>query len=351
MIGTNPTGRGGVASVVTVLKEVGFFEQHNIRYVASHAEGSKLTKLFIYWQAILALLLFCRSNRGGIVHVHAASRASFYRKSLLLALARVLGCKTIFHLHGAEFQQFAVHESGRHMQWWIRRTLRKSTRVIALSKSWADFLADYSPGSQIEVVPNSVKMPDPVLCFQPESGRIVFLGRAEKRKGIFELLKAVALLKSSIPEIKLAVGGDGDLQVVQAAIQELGISECVEILGWIGPIQKHQELARASVFALPSYDEGLPMAMLEAMAAAKAIVVTPVGGIPETVEDGKNGLLVSPGDENGLAGALGRVLNDADLRRLLGINARNTIRDRYSTDVVISKLSALYGEFDGKKQT
>jgi glycosyltransferase involved in cell wall biosynthesis len=120
----------------------------------------------------------------------------------------------------------------------------------------------------------------------------------------------------------------------------------VEVLGWINPDQKAEELARALVFTLPSYDEGLPMAMLEAMAAGKAIVVTPVGGIPEAVKDGENGLLVPAGDANALACALSKVLQDHLLRKSLGANARKTVETQFSTDVVLRELSRLYKELN-----
>lgn len=347
MVGTDPAGKGGVASVVAVLQADGFFRQHAVKYVVSHIDGSRLDKLIAFWKALSILLLFCLSNSRGIVHAHSASRASFYRKSLLLAVARAFGCKTIFHLHGGEFRQFATDESGPLMRWWIRRTLEKSSRVIALSDSWAAFISRFAPKANVLVVPNSVKLNVVSKHLPEEAGRILFLGRLGKGKGVFELLTAVSLLKNTYPEIKLILGGDGDLAAVQAAVNDLHIEKYVEILGWVGPEQKAQELARASVFTLPSYDEGLPMAMLEAMAAGKAIVVTSVGGIPEAVRDGENGLLISPRDVGALAAALKRVLDEPLLRRSLATNARMTIEERFSTDVVMAKLSALYGELGG----
>jgi glycosyltransferase involved in cell wall biosynthesis len=347
MIGTDPAGRGGVASVVTVLVNEGFLRENNIRYVASHSDGSAFRKLVLACASLLSVLGICAFSRPLVVHVHSASRASFYRKSLLLAVARAFGCKTIFHLHGGEFRQFATDESGPLVRWWIRRTLEKSSKVIALSDSWAAFISQYAPKANVLVVPNSVKLSVVSSPLSEEAGRILFLGRLGKGKGVFELLTAVSLLKNTCPGIKLVLGGDGDLAAVQSAVQDLHIEERVDILGWIGPEQKAQELVRASVFTLPSYDEGLPMAMLEAMAAGKAIVVTAVGGIPEAVKDGENGLLISPRDVGALAAALKIVLAEPLLRRSLATNARKTIEERFSTDVVMAKLSALYGDLGG----
>ena len=344
MIGTNPSGKGGVASVVAVLQKEGFLRDQEIAYLASHTAGSRWNKLTGGAAALGRVFVFCASKRPNIVHVHSASRASFVRKSVALAIARIFGARTIFHLHGGGFKRFAVDESGALMRWWIRRTLERSSRVIALSDSWASFLRDYAPQAQIDVVPNSVMMPIMPSPETVEPERVLFLGRAEKGKGIFELLAAVAALHAEFPSLKLAIGGDGNLDAVRTRAHELGIVDRVEILGWIGPEQKQSELARASVFTLPSYNEGLPMAMLEAMAAGKAIVVTSVGGIPEAVIDGDNGLLVAPKDVTALAAALRLILADSVLRKALAKRARATVAQRFSTDVVMGKLRALYAE-------
>ena len=120
----------------------------------------------------------------------------------------------------------------------------------------------------------------------------------------------------------------------------------VTLLGWIGQQERDEQLRRAAVFTLPSYNEGLPMSMLEAMAAGKAVVVTPVGGIPEAVQDHENGLLVPIGDVDQLVYAFRQLFSDVALRRTLGDRARATIAGRYSTDVVMTQLSQLYGELE-----
>jgi glycosyltransferase involved in cell wall biosynthesis len=188
------------------------------------------------------------------------------------------------------------------------------------------------------------ELPDPAL---EQPGRILFLGRPEPAKGIDELLDAVARLAPRFPYLTLAIGGEGDLERVRLRAEELGIAERVELLGWVGPERRDAELARASVFCLPSHAEGLPMSMLEAMAAARAVVVSRVGGIPETIEDQDNGLLVPPRDVTALAAALGQALGDGALRARLARRARATIEQRYSLDVVGAQLASLYRELTG----
>lgn len=347
MVGTHPGGKGGIATVVAVLQQQGFFKENAVRYIATHAQGGGVRKLGTAIGAVCTVAWLCLTQRPAIVHVHSASRASFYRKSLILLTARLLGRKTIFHLHGAEFRQFANVESGPLARWWIRRTLASSSMVVTLSESWSGFLRELAPTARLRVVANSVSMPVLQEPAREEAGRILFLGRAEKRKGIFELLDAIALLKQEYPEVMLVIGGDGDLQEIALTVERLQIGAHVSILGWIGTQERDEQLARAAVFTLPSHDEGLPMSMLEAMATGKAIVVTPVGGIPEAVYDQVNGLLVPPGDVEALAAAFSRLLTDITLRRRIGEQARATVAERFSTQVVMAQLASLYRELEG----
>jgi len=344
MLGTALGGKGGIASVVAGLHQDGLFEREDVRYLPTHAEGSAARKVGIWLASVWHTALVCLRDRPAVVHAHAASRGSFFRKSLLLLLARRCGAATIFHLHGASFREFALDESGPLWRWWIRHTLQASSAVIALSPSWAEFLGGFAPGARVQVVPNSVKVDAFSSSLPVQPGRILFLGRAGERKGLFDLLEAVALVRPAFPDVRLAIGGDGDLDEVTRRAQALGIAGQVELLGWVGPQARADQLARAAVFCLPSHAEGLPMAMLEAMAAGKPVLVTPVGGIPEAVRDGDNGLLVPVRDPAALAQALASLLGDAALARRIGLRARATIVARFSTEVVIGKLSALYRE-------
>jgi len=342
MIGTDPAGRGGIAAVVHVLLGAGLFARVRGRYLASHGAGGAVAKV---WRLLVALVLLCRycwRRPAPIVHVHVASRASFYRKSLLLLLARAWGCPTIFHLHGGAFEQFALQESSACQQRWIRYTLTCSSRVLALSPRWQAFLRGYAPQAQVDVLPNAVGLP--VLPDVPgvSAGSIVFLGRIEAAKGVFDLLAALAQLAPSRPALRLLVGGEGDGEALLAQARALGLEARVQLLGWLTPTARSEWLARAQCFCLPSHDEGLPMAMLEAMAAGKAMVVTAVGGIPDVIVSGVNGLLVPPRAPAALAQALAQLLDDAAACERMGSAARRTVEQRFSAARMVDQLVLLY---------
>ena len=124
--------------------------------------------------------------------------------------------------------------------------------------------------------------------------------------------------------------------------EELGIADHVELLGWVRGEDKERLLATAVLYVLPSYNEGLPVSVLEAMAAGLPILTTPVGGIPEAVTDGVEGFLVEPGDVRTLADRLERLLADADLARRMGVAARHKVEAAFSANAVVPQLEAMY---------
>jgi glycosyltransferase involved in cell wall biosynthesis len=345
MAGTSLNGKGGIASVVSVYQRHGLFERYGVTYVVTHREGGALTKVYCAVSGGAKLLWLLATRQVAVVHAQVSSHGSFRRKAVYLAMARAFSVPTIFHLHGSEFRKFTDELASPRLRRRIVWTLQRSTAVIALSDSWADYLRSIAHGASVRVVANPVVLPHTISREREQARRVLFLGRAGQRKGIFDLLEAFLIVQAGLPGASLAIGGDGDLTKVRSRIAELGLQNCVEVLGWLDGDAKLDELARAQVFVLPSYDEGLPMAMLEAMAHGKAIVVTPVGGIPEAVQHGKQGLLVQPGHVEQLAEALLSLLRSQELRQQLGDGARQCAVERFSTERTLGQLGSMYEEF------
>ena len=331
MFGSAIDGRGGIAATVAAWRDAGWFAREGVRYVASHVDGSQRAKLATFLRAMATLL----RARGRIVHVHAASHASFYRKALLLLLARALGCRTVFHLHGGGFQAFAARR-----QALVRYTLRHSDAVLALSNSWAAYLRQLAPDARVDVLPNTVALP--AQHDKGEAGRILFVGRLEPTKGVEDLLAAVAQLTPRYPHVRLVLAGSGD---VGACAARLGIAGRLELPGWIDPGQRAEQLHRAAIFCLPSHAEGLPLALLEAMAAGKAVVASNVGAMPEALGNAA-GVLVPPRDVTALAAALAALLDDPQAAAAMGARARAVVAARYDSADTGARLAQLYRALD-----
>jgi glycosyltransferase involved in cell wall biosynthesis len=283
-------------------------------------------------------------GRGTVAHIHTCSGLSFFLDGVLVLLARLRGTPVVLHIHGARFDDFlgALNAAGR---WAVRRLALASDCVIVLSDEWLARLQPYLGGARLAVLENGVGMPA-VRERVPDPARpvdILFLGNLGRRKGVWDLLDAADSVGGSYR--LLLVGGDelpGATAEASAAIRERGLGDRVIVVGPLRGAAKDRQLAAADVFVLPSHAEGLPVAMLEAMAAGLPVVVTPVGAIPSIIDDGRNGLLVPPGQPAELATALTRLVADPALRRRLGAAARVDCERRFGIESIAERLLGIY---------
>ena len=344
MVGTALDTLGGIAAVVNVYASCGMFQRFPLRYVRSHCDGSPVDKLWAMLKGCLQYAWMLFTGQVGLAHVHVASRASFWRKSVFFLLSFLFRVPSVLHLHGGEFAIFYYKESGPLRRRFISWVFNKAAYVIVLSQGWKQWVRSISSNPHVEVICNPVMMPATLASWESRSGRqVLCLGRLNKGKGSYDLLEAIAVLKPVTP-VELYLGGDGELEKVRQRARKLGIENRVHVLGWVREEAKASALAQASVFALPSYNEGLPMGLLEAMAAGLPIVSTPVGGIPEAVSDGVEGFLVKPGDVAALAERLGRLVNDGPLARQMGAAARRKAESAYSAQAVLPRIEKIYAD-------
>jgi len=370
MVGPGIEGMGGMASVVMGYIEAGLFDRFRGIYVATHRGGSFWRKLRAAVVGLSQVVIELFRLDAPLVHVMVATRASFWRKSLVCLLARLARRPFLLHVHGSEFMQFYDKECSAAAKWIIGRIFSWAALVVALSEEWRTNLLKICPSMKIEVLPNGVALPEighspaqpggrhPVAGARhspsphehppakPVAPRTVLtLGRLGQRKGTYDLVRAFALIAPRLPDAQLVCGGDGDIEQVRALAQELGVGDRVICPGWLGAEGKRAHLAEAAVFILPSTAEGMPMAVLEAMSWKLAVIATPVGGVPQVIQHDRNGILVQPGDIEAIAAALLRLLEDAALRERLGSAARATIETRFSIAITVERLSAIYGRF------
>lgn len=341
MLGTAFESRGGIAAVVNVYRAQGLFDRWPIEYLATHREGGALRKLLTIGRRLATLILLLARHRRAVMHVHIASRWSFWRKSLFMATGMIARCPVIFHLHGGGFARFYETECGAVGRWAIRFFLDRAACVIVLSDRWRAWITGITQNQNVICVLNPVA---PVT--QPTAPRrrnlVLFLGHLERRKGIFDLLEALSALRTSIPDIRLVCAGSGDIESVARHAERLGIRDAVSLPGWVDPPERQSLMSHAAVYVLPSYTEGLPMSLLEAMAAGVPVIATEVGGIPDVVTDGVTGFLFRPGDTAALERLLRTAMQDPALGRRLALAARETVRVRCAADRVVAQLEEIY---------
>jgi len=341
MVSTNKDGKGGIASVVTTYIEGGLQNNYNIRFLATHAGNNKVEKLLSFLFALLTLPKYLLYRKCKIFHIHTASRSSFIRKSIIAWAGLLFRKKIILHLHGAEFMQFYTDECGPLFKWYIRKTFDFVDKVVVLSSQWATSIREISGNTNIEVVFNPISIVETERS-DPDRHVLLFLGRIGERKGFWDILNALSEVVKTHKDLILKYGGDGELEKAEGLISKLGLGDYTKYLGWVSGADKQAILNESLIYLLPSYNEGLPIGILEAMSSQVAVISSPVGGIPDAILDGVNGLLVEAGDVKALTQAIIKLLDSPVLRDKLVENAFNDARSKFSVNVIIPQIEALY---------
>ncbi len=298
--------------------------------------------------AVTLLEIVRRRLRGqlDLVHINLSSRGSTMRKFVVALECRLLGLPYLIHLHGSQFDIFyeGIPGFGKSLVGWMFSGAR---HVVVLGESWSRFLVDkvgVDP-RKIRIICNGVPSPRVNGGLPPRTpAHIVFLGRLGARKGVPELLKALASKDVRDLDWRATLAGDGDVDGVRSTVAELGLSDRVFAPGWLGPESVEQLLRSADIFVLPSYNEGLPVSVLEALARFIPVVITPVGSLPQFLEDEKSALFVQPGDAEGLATAIRRLVESPELRKRIGEQGRLIFERDFDIRSVADRFIALYKE-------
>ena len=345
MIGPSPDARGGMASVIKTCLEHGYEADGRCRFIATHVDGKAWRKAA---RALAALSLFCSllaRRRVALLHVHVASGVSFWRKAPFIGAARLAGCPVLLHLHGGQFQQFIEQRLAgrrRRLALWL---LSGSAAAFALTEDAADWLRRRARIAAVDLFPNPVGGPAP-LVRQP--GRdILFLGRLQESKGVFDLVRAFAMVRARAPGSRLVLAGEGGAAAVHgimALAASLGVDQHLLLPGWVDGPERARLLSTAAVFALPSHHEQMPMSLLEAMLARVPAVASNVGCISHILNKGNCGFLVEPGEIHALAASILCILDDNISAEMTSERAWQRVRSEYLVEPVMQRLRRRYEE-------
>jgi glycosyltransferase involved in cell wall biosynthesis len=314
--------RGGISSVEKlIVAQLG--RTIDIRHIATTEDGSGWRKLRVFFRSWRTLRVALREHEHVVVHIHFASRGSTLRKLVLAWLALDADAPLILHAHGGYFHEFFARLP-RVAQRIVERTFRRADCFVVLSSQWRHFYTRELriPPERVRVLPNPTSLP-PVVPNRAGRAQVqfVFLGRIGENKGAFVLLKAFAALPAELRQrTRLVFAGDGEVDKLRSLAAEFG--DAVEVHTWVSSQQRDALLAASDVFILPSYLEGVPMSLLEAMAAGLPVITTPVGGIPDVVTHEVEGLLVPPRDLHALTVAMRSLIEDESQRLRCGERAR-----------------------------
>lgn len=343
MCGSDLSVKGGIVSVVKNHLSYQDWSPYEIRYIPTHVDKSrfKVASFFAvgWFKAVAAAL----TGRYKILYLHTAERGSFFRKAILARTLKAFGMKTVMHHHAAEFEEFYAGLSDSAKR-FVNKTLEKVDLNLVLSERLVDMITTKAPAAKVRVLYNAVKTYD-TNPYDHEANYILFLGRIGKRKGAYDLLEAIKRLNPMLDaKYKFLICGDGEAEQIRKLVEEYGLTNRVTHIGWIEGQQKAEYLRRTMINVLPSYNEGLPMTILETMALGIPNISTPIASIPEVIKDGKNGFLVMPGDIDQLVDAIAKLCEDSEMRMKISTQAWTDITERFALDTHINKLKGYLEE-------
>ena len=309
----------------------------------TRGDGSAAASLLVLARALARLARACREGRVAGVHVNMAERLSLVRKGVVVIACRLLDVPVVLHLHAAQLHR-AWPRFPRPLRWLVRRVFALPAACIVLGRQSAEFVIDelQVPRERVEVVINGVPQPQPAARRTQGPARLLFVGNLSGRKGVPELLQALALPPLATLEVQLTLVGGGDLPYWRAMARGLGLGQRARFEGWADQPRVGQLLSQSDALVLPSHDEGLPLAILEALAHGVPVVCTPVGEIPHLLSDGRDACFVPAGDAGALAQALARLLADARLRESLARNGQALWREAFTLPRFFERIAAIH---------
>ncbi|MFJ7679199.1 glycosyltransferase family 4 protein [Peribacillus sp. NPDC097198] len=344
MVVQNPLVRGGISAVVSGYRESKLEKSFNINYVESYKDGRKLTKLFKGIKGYFHFAKLLLIDKPDLIHVHSSFGASFYRKLPFIYMASWAKKPIINHIHGAEFEPFYLNASNTKKK-MVQKVYGMCTVLITLSDEWKEKLSLIIPEEKITVIENySIIHEDAVEDRKIKSlnKQVLFLGEICKRKGCYDFPDVVEEVVQSIPDVRFILGGCGEVEEIKMLLEERNLQENVEFTGWVRGKDKDTLLRSSDIFFLPSYNEGMPMSILDAMGYGLPIVSTNVGGIPKIVHSEVNGYIINPGDVKCFARAIIELLQDKNKLESYGFGSYKIVKEKYSLDSHLKLIEKLY---------
>lgn len=361
--------RGGPESVAEVLADglacTGKFEVHIITGVPKikkpefreTASGVQIhsVPLFYKFGALTGYFIDRRrlrrkmnEIRPDLVHVHGIN---FYAYSCLER-----GYPSVLAIRGIPFKEISHERKSAAIQLkcaakYNYNALERAKHIICLNRYTSSSCSNWMSTSDIRYIDNPVDDSFFEVMNEEEEGRLILLAVVRRLKGHEFVIRAVAKLKAQGRKVNLYCVGpvfDADYEAeLKKLVADEHLEDCVHFEEQASRVKALEHYSRSSIVIVPSLVENAPLVISESMAAGKAIIATPAGGIPEMIEDGKSGLIVPFSDPDALSAAITRLLDSPETRAQMGMEAKKTAEMRFRKSVAVQKTIDFYQDVTG----
>lgn len=346
LLGPSRGAISGVSTHVNVLLGSALGREFELEHFQVGSEGRVESALG--WVARLALgpfqLAAAILRRGAaIVHVNTSFVPRGYWRDLAnVVTAKLCGARVVYQVHGgAAPDRFFAHPL---LKGFLRATLRLPDALVVLGTAQLEAYRAFVPGTNVVAIPNGIDFERRERSPNANAPlRLLYIGRLAPRKGLGETLAAVAAARSSGVPVPLVIAGAGPEEpLLRQQVSDYGLEDAVTFAGPAYGEDKKKLLAEADVLILASYSEGLPYALLEAMAAGVVPVVTPVGAIADVVQHGVHGVFVPVGDAGAIAAAIRELACERERLARMSAACCERVAARYSAERLAEDFGALY---------
>ena len=336
VVATSSHTRGGITSVVKAHRFGEQWKLFHCKWIETHIDKNGFYKLLFFLKGFIQYIFLLPIYE--IVHIHTSEPPSALRKCIFMAYAKLWRKKTIVHFHA--FSPDTTVRSKFHCLYSY--LFGRANTVIVLSELWRKYVNDeFNLGDKTNVVYNPCTT-DILPQTYAKKNQILYAGTINARKGYADMIKSFALIAKDYPQWQIVFAGNGEVEQGKALATKLGIESQTVFLGWVNGVAKDKAFKEAAIFCLPSYAEGFPMAVLDAWAYGLPVITTPVGGIPDIAEDGKNMLLFNPGNIETLAKQMKRLINEDVLRQNIMKASTTLSQTVFNVNTINHKIAEIY---------
>lgn len=328
--------RGGITSVIKLYEQHELWKNCSCYWLETHIDRNLFFK---FWYFIRSWIkFFCIIHEFGIVHIHFSEPPSAFRKILFMIPSLLLKRKVILHFHSFSPDTTI---SGR-FKWIYKWMFNHADAIVVLSNFWKEQVsAIVADVSKIHIVHNPAPK---VSSYGKKDAFILFAGTINSRKGYYDLIHAFSYISRWHNDWMLVMAGNGEVDKAKTLCAELGISHRVIFKGWVDGVVKDKLFKAASIFCLPSYAEGFPMAVIDAMSYSLPVVTTPVGGLMDIFSENVDLLIVKPGGIKELAMKLDMLILSPAVGQKLAKCADEKLQKHFDINIIAAKLKGLYGQ-------
>lgn len=336
IVGPGRKTEGGITSVIKEYENSELWLKYNCKWIETFNNKNAFLKISYFFRGFFQFLFYLPFYK--IVHIHLSWKLSAIRKMAFLVIAKIFRKKIIVHVHtGAE----PIIDSG--IKGIYQFFFKNADITILLAHTIENQLLKEFNFNSTAIVYNP-------CILKPEIGNnnnnnkyyIFFAGQINDRKGVFDLILAFSKICKEYPSWKLLIAGSGDTEKLHELIESLKIGNQTEFIGWVNGLDKDAAFKKSSIFCLPSYTEGFPMVVLDAWAYGLPVITTPVGGLPDVLEHGKNALVFDPGNINGLKKNLEELMKSENLRIKIGEASHQLSNTLFNINLFTKGLDMLY---------